>query len=181
MDSLSLDVSKTRLHAFRVTWIGQTQVICSTEDQLIYIWYPVLHRTSDKKSQTIPRNPCCIVQWQPTKHQASPGRLLRTKQQASFCHSLNRATPASWGLHAFLVSSVWLSRTFLMFLQYSVLSTLQLTLSCPTQPFRSLSPNTCSPWQKDKFCLCLLRFSRNQNFSLRILCYVIASFYEKFH
>lgn len=113
MDSLSPDVSKTRLHAFWVTRIGQTQVICSTEDELIYIWYPVLHRTSDRNSQTIPWNPCCIVQWQPTKHQASLGRLLRTKQQASFCHSANCGTPVSWVLHAFLVSLVWHSRTFL--------------------------------------------------------------------
>lgn len=48
---------------------------------------------------------------------------------------------------------------------FSWLYTLQLNLSGPAQPFRILLPNTCSHWQKGKFCLCLLGFSRNQSFS----------------
>lgn len=70
--------------------------------------------------------------------------------------------------------SHWCSRTFLMFLQYSsgfthcdLLRVALLSLS------ELYCLNTCAFWPKDKFCLCLLRFSRNQNFSssCSLLCH----------
>lgn len=73
-----------------------------------------------RKSQRSPWNPCCIVQGQPTKHQASPQRLLRTRQPAALCPSAAQAETCTGVLRAILAPLVWLSTTFLMFSQYSV-------------------------------------------------------------
>lgn len=104
----------------------------------------------------------CSMEFCTMKHQASPKRLLKTKQPTSFCPCCNLHWSAACNSGLTGLTQHYISDVLTI---VSWLYTLQLSLSGLSQPFRTLLPNTCSGWSKDKLCLQLLRLSKNQFFS----------------
>lgn len=129
------------------------------------------------KSQRIPPNPCCIMQWQSTKHQASPGR-----EQSSGHHPATLQTMAR--LHPERCMHFW----YLWFdsvghFLFSCNIPLALHIATYFSSFYSTSQNsyclTPALTGRKTNSACLLRFSRNQIFSssCALLCH--SSFLQK--
>lgn len=168
MDSSSLDVSKTRLDAFQVTRFGQTQVICSTEDWFTFdtLFYTGCQIANHRS--LLPNSPRSLLHCAMPAYK-TPGTTRKATEKKAVCIILLPCKPQ----HVCILSAACISNTIgltqsdipYVLAIFSWLYTLQLILCGSTQPFGSLLPNTCSHWQKEKFCLHLTRFSRNQNFS----------------
>lgn len=162
---LQLHVSKTRLYAFQVTWIGQMQVICSTKDDLNLI--PCKISLLRLQFTEVIGALCAGSLQNVTHHQKG------YKEQSIGHHSATLQTM----VHLHPVSLVRLSRASPTFLLYSVGFThcnlLYLSLShfyCLTLVIVSREPHfACISWDSPEI----------KNFPLHILYYVIAPFCEK--